>query len=250
MKILVTNDDGVFAEGLRILVEALSKIAEVVVVAPDRERSAIGTAVTLRRPLKVRHDPPLVPGVTTYAINGTPTDCVMLALGRMVPGVDLVVSGINCGANLGDDVLISGTVAAALQAYRSGRPAIAISVFARDYYRHAAGVAARLTEKIGDCSLPGDILLNINLPDWPLEEIQGTTVTRLARQSHLDFVDESRDGDQIHYQLMRQRLNDHAAPGTDVWAVERGHISVSPLHSLLLGRSQPIITDLHFTDLP
>jgi 5'-nucleotidase len=249
MKILVTNDDGIFAEGLRVLVETLSHIAEVVVAAPDRERSAIGTAVTLRRPLKVRHDPPLVPGVTTYAINGTPTDCAMLALGKIVPDADLFFSGINLGQNLGDDVLISGTVAAALQGYLRNLPAIAISAATEEQYPQAARVAMFLAQNISTHRLPGDLFLNINLPDRPLDKIKGTIVTQLAHESHLDTVAESRDGDQIYYRLVRQRINDHATPGTDVWAIERGHISISPLHSLLLGRSQPVITDQHFADL-
>ena len=249
MKILVTNDDGVFAEGLRVLVETLSHIAEVVVAAPDREQSAIGTAVTLRRPLKVRHDPPLAPGVATCAINGTPTDCVMLALGKLAPDADLVISGINRGQNLGDDVLISGTVAAALQSYLRGLPAMAISVFAENYYPQAARLATRLAQKFADGNLPGNILLNINLPEMPPDKIKGTIVTQLAHESHIDTVDESRDSNQTYYRLVRQRITNHAAPKTDVWAIERGYISISPLHSLLLGRSQPAVTDDNFTDL-
>ncbi|MFH0942372.1 MAG: 5'/3'-nucleotidase SurE [Chloroflexota bacterium] len=249
MRILVTNDDGVLAEGLRILTETLSRNAEVVVVAPDRERSAIGTAVTLRRSLKVRREPPLVAGTTTYAISGTPTDCVILALGKMVPDIDLVISGINLGQNLGDDVLISGTVAGALQGYLRGKPAIAVSVATAEFFPEAARVAARLAGKIADRSLPRDVFLNVNLPDLPRDKVQGASVTRLARSSHIDTVDESYEDGQTAYRLLRRRTANHAAPGTDIWAIERGHISISPLHNLLLGRSQPALSDHHFADL-
>ena len=123
MRVLVTNDDGIFAPGLWILVKELKSIARVVVVAPDREQSAIGTAVTLRQPLRVQRVSPLVPGVETYSVEGTPGDSVILALGKLIKSrVDLVISGINQGPNLGDDVLISGTVAAALQGYLRGLP--------------------------------------------------------------------------------------------------------------------------------
>jgi len=249
MKILITNDDGVSAGGLTTLVGTLSQTAEVVVMAPDRERSAIGTAMTLHQPLRVRYDPPMVPGVATYAVNGTPTDCVMLALGKMVPDVDLVVSGINRGSNLGEDVLLSGTVAGALQGYLHGLPAMAISVSHEGCYLQAARAAAWLAQNIARLNLPRDIFLNVNLPDRPIDEIHGVTVTRLARGSHLDTVDESWDGEQVYYRLMRQRKNDHAAPGTDIWAIEQGHISISPLHSLLLGRDQPAVTNRHFSGL-
>ena len=129
MRILVTNDDGIFAEGLWVLAKELNKIGQVIVAAPDREQSAIGTAVTLYRPLKVHQVKPLVTGVDAYAIGGTPSDCVILALSKLIENkVDIVVSGINQGANLGDDVLISGTVAAALQGYLRGLHALAISL--------------------------------------------------------------------------------------------------------------------------
>jgi len=129
MKILVTNDDGILAEELGMLVKELKNIAQIVVVAPDREQSAIGTAVTLHQPLRVQKVRPMVPGVETYSVEGTPADSVILALSRLIKDkVDLVVSGINQGLNLGNDVPISGTVGAALQGYLHGFPAFAISV--------------------------------------------------------------------------------------------------------------------------
>lgn len=249
MKILVTNDDGVLAEGLRILAETLSQFAEVVVASPDRERSAIGTAVTLRRSLKVRCEAPLATGTSTYAVSGTPTDCVILVLGKIVPDIDLVISGINHGHNLGDDVLISGTVAGAIQGYLRGKAAIAVSVSSSEFFPEAARVAARLAGKIADHSLPQDILLNVNLPDLPQDRLLGAIVTRLASSSHIDTVSEAYEDGQAAYRLLRRRNSNHASPGTDIWAIERGHISVSPLHTLLLGRSQPALSDRHFADL-
>jgi len=249
VKILLTNDDGVQAEGLRILAETLGKDFDVVVAAPDRERSAIGTAVTLRRSLKVRGDPPLAHNCVTYAINGTPTDCVILALGKMVPDIDLVISGINQGHNLGDDVLISGTVAGALQGYLRGKPAIAVSVANPEFFPGAALIAARLASKIAEGNLPGNAFLNVNLPDLSLDKIKEAKVTNLSSASHIDMVDESIEDGQTAYKLLRRRTANHASPGTDIWAVEHRQISISPLHSLILGHTQPKLSDRDFADL-
>ena len=143
MTILVTNDDGVFTDGLQTLVRELKKITPVVVVAPDREQSAIGTAVTLLQPLRVRRVRPVVPEVDTYSVEGTPSDCVILALSTLIEDkIGMVISGINQGANLGDDVFISGTVAAALQGYFRGLHAIAISTAAVN--SHCLDTAAKL----------------------------------------------------------------------------------------------------------
>ena len=176
MRVLVTNDDGISAPGLWTLVNELRNIAQVVVVAPDREQSAIGTAVTLRQPLRILRAKPIVPEVETYSVEGTPADSVILALGKLVTDkVDLVVSGINQGPNLGDDVLISGTVGAALQGYLRGLPALAISTEAVDspYLNTAANLAALLASKINSDVLSPRVFLNVNLPNLPLAEIRG-----------------------------------------------------------------------------
>ena len=173
MKILVTNDDGIFADGLIALVKELNNIAQVVVVAPDRELSAMGTTVSLHQPVRVRKATPVVAGVESYAVEGTPADCVILALGKLVKDrIDLVISGINRGANLGDDVLISGTVGAALQGSLHGLPALAISVALGDnlYFGDAAKFAALLARKIESGVIPADICLNVNLPNLPREK--------------------------------------------------------------------------------
>ena len=252
MKILVSNDDGVLAEGLWILVKELRSIAQVVVVAPDREQSAIGTAVTLRQPLRAQKMRPVVPGVETYSVEGTPADSVILALDKLAKGkIDLVVSGINHGSNLGDDVLISGTVGAALQGYLHGLPAVAISVAFGDnlHLDNAARLAALLVKKIDTNALPTNTFLNVNLPNLPLTEIKGARVTRLASESHTDTVEESHDGRRRYYWLIRQGINKDTDNKTDIWAIEQGNISITPLHTSLLNKPSPPIPNNLCSDL-
>ncbi len=252
MKILVTNDDGIFAQGLWILVNELNNIAQVVVVAPDREQSATGTAVTLRQPLRVQRVRPLVPEVETYSVEGTPADSVIMALGKLVKDkVDLVISGINQGPNLGDDVLISGTVGAALQGYLHGFPAFAISVAAVDslYLDNAAKLATLLAKKIDSSALPTNILLNVNLPNLPLAKIKEIKITQLASGSHTDTVEEGHDGIRKYYWLVRRGINKDRDEKTDIWAIEQGNISITPLHTNLSNKSSPPIMDSLCSDL-
>lgn len=236
MKILLTNDDGIASPGLWAMAGELASIADVVVVAPDREQSAVGTAVTLRQPLRVQGISPKVPGVITYSVEGTPSDSVILALGKLTKdGVDMVISGINQGANLGDDVLISGTVGAALQGYLRGLPSLAFSIAAADspHLETASRLAALLAVKISRRALPDDTFLNVNLPDRPFAEIKGIKITQLAHKTHLDTVEEGHDGRREYYWLVRQKLNTETDPETDIWAIEHGYISINALHSSL-----------------
>jgi len=252
MEILLTNDDGIFAPGLWRLARELKQIARVVVVAPDREQSGLGTAVTLRQPLRVQKVRPLVPEVEAYSVEGTPADSVILALGKLLENqIDLVISGINSGPNLGDDVLISGTVGAALQGYLRGFPTLAISIASIDnlYLDNAARLATLLAKKIGTGSLPGDIFLNINLPSLPLGKIKGVRVTKLASKSHIDTVEEGHDGRKAYYWLVRQKTNKDANKKTDIWAIEEGNISITPLHTELLSKPSPLIPDSLCSDL-
>jgi len=252
MRVLVTNDDGIFAPGLWTLVRELKKIAQVIVVAPDREQSACGTAVTLRQPLRAQRITPLVSEVETHSVEGTPADSVILALGKLVEDkIDMVVSGINQGPNLGNDVLISGTVGAALQGYLRGFPALAISVAAVDSQclDNAARVAALLVEKIDSAFLPTNIFLNVNLPGLPLAKIKAVQLTSLACESHIDTVKEGFDGRREYYWLVRQQINTNADKNTDIWAIEQGNISITPLHTHLLHKSSPSIPDSLCTDL-
>lgn len=252
MKILVTNDDGIFAPGLWALVKALKKIAQVIVVAPDREQSAIGTAVTLRQPIRAQRVESLVPEVETYSVDGTPSDSVILALANPLNNnVDLVISGINHGANLGDDVLISGTVGAALQAYLHGSPAIAISVDAWDnpYLDTAAELAALLARRIEANSLSTHIFLNVNLPNLPLAQIKGLEITRPAHVSHTNTVKEENSGKEGYYRLIRQKIDKPADNKTDVWAIEQGIISITHLHINPSYNPLPSIPDILYSDL-
>ena len=210
MKILVTNDDGIFAEEMWALVNELKSIAQVVVVAPDREQSAIGTAVSLHRPLRVKRARAIAPGIETYAVEGTPADSVILALGKLIKDkVDLVISGINQGRNLGNDVLISGTVSAAMQGYLHGCPALAISVETTDnlYLNNATRLAVLLAKKIDSGALPNNILLNVNLPDLSPVQIKGIKVTKLADESHVNTIREGHDGKQPCYWLVRDQIS-------------------------------------------
>ena len=243
MKILVTNDDGINAESLWALVRQLHEVAEVVVFAPDAERSAIGTAVSLFKPLHVKEFKSPVPGVTAFSTDGTPGDCVILGHGRLVTGLDMVVSGINPGPNYGEDVYISGTVGAAMQAYTRGLPALAVSatypktsvpapgvILPVSKYAIEAGarVAAVLVKRIAAAGFP-HIFLNLNVPDLPLENINELEVTRLARSSHINTVTEENGGPVKLYRMVRERIASAGRPGTDIHAVMAGNMSLTPI---------------------
>lgn len=233
MKILISNDDGIYSEGIWILARQLIKIAEVTVVAPDREQSAVGTAVSLRRPLRVQKISPLISGIEAYSVEGTPSDSVIIALGKVIPGkVDLVISGINQGSNLGEDVLISGTVGAALAAYLRGFPAIAVSTgcWGDSQLNDTARLVALLVKRIAPVNLPYSLFLNVNTPEIPLDEVTGVKITHLARKSHVNFVEEGHDGKRAYYTLVRAAVNEQEDKRTDIWATKHGDISITPLH--------------------
>lgn len=249
MRILVTNDDGIFAEGLWTLVGELKSIADIIVVAPDREMSAIGPTVSLHQPVRARKVTPPIEGVETYAVEGTPADSVILALGKLAKdGVDLVVSGINRGANLGDDVFISGTIGAALQASRHGLPAIAISQeFRNDIkFEPAAKFALLLAKRFTKGVLPKDICLSVNLP-WG--EIKGIRLTYPASRSHTNSIEERYDNGRQYYWLVRRRVKEPQAEGTDVWAIEQGNISISPLPHKGVSNPTPILSESFLAEL-
>lgn len=246
MQILVTNDDGISAPGLWTLVRELKSIAQIVVVAPDREQSATGTAVTLRQPLRIQKVNPMVTDIEAYSVEGTPCDSVILALGKLMKNsTDMVISGINQGPNLGDDILISGTVGAALQGYLRGLPSLAISVANAEKYHleDAAKLATILARKINTNSLPKDIFLNINLPDLTLAEIKGIKITQPAHKTHIDTVEEGHDGRQKYYWLIRQKLGANTNENTDIQALEQGNISITALHTALFGKPLSGVTE-------
>jgi 5'-nucleotidase len=239
MKILITNDDGIKAEGLWALVGELQKIAEVTVVAPDYERSAIGTAVSLFRPLHVEKFTPLIEGVMAYMTDGTPSDCVILGHGKLIKNLDMVVSGINPGPNYGEDVFISGTVGAAMQGYTRGLPALSISSsafkFSQPSMDAGARVAAVLLRRMAAENFPW-IFLNMNVPDLPLDRIKNIELTRLARSSHINTVTEETLDSAKQYRLIRERLAGSDSEGTDIQAVIQGNISLTPLYTSLFDK--------------
>lgn len=227
--ILVTNDDGIRAPGLALLAEAMAEIGEVRVFAPESQQSAVGHGVSLHKPLRVTE---LEPG--WQMVDGTPTDCVMLAvralLGRRP---DLVVSGVNPGANLGDDVTYSGTVAGAYEGMLLGVPSIAVSVvsYAPKHQQTAAAVAAKMGRYVLDNGLPEDTMLSLNVPDLPYAELNGVAITRMGRRSYQDEIIERRDPrGGIYYWIGGAAPTHVAESGTDFEAIEKGQVSVTPLH--------------------
>ena len=228
MKILISNDDGYMAQGIKALADALSNLGEITVVAPDRNRSGASNSLTLDNPLRLSQ---LENGV--YRVEGTPTDCVHLAItGLLEDEPDMVVSGINAGANLGDDVLYSGTVAAAMEGRFLGFPAIAISLVGSDgtHYETAAWAAQKLVAQLKQSSLPADTILNVNVPDLPIAEITGFESTRLGHRHKAEpVVKEFDPRGRAMYWVGPAGEEQDAGFGTDFDAVRRGKISITPL---------------------
>ncbi|NKC13227.1 MAG: 5'/3'-nucleotidase SurE [Gammaproteobacteria bacterium] len=231
MRILVSNDDGYLAPGLRALADALCSVADVVVVAPERNRSGASNSLTLSRPLRVNRA-----SSGFYFVDGTPTDCVHLALfGVLREQPDLVVSGINAGANLGDDVIYSGTVAAAMEGRFLGLPAIAVSLVSEQptHYAAAAQVAKDMVTNLSENTIPGDTILNVNVPDLPYGELAGFEVARLGSRHQAEPVIAMPDprGNGSVYWIGATGAEHDAGPGTDFHAVREGKVAVTPLHT-------------------
>lgn len=229
MRILLSNDDGYFAPGLAALAEAVRQIAHIDVVAPERDRSGASNSLTLSRPLRMQRA-----ASGFYYVDGTPTDCVHLAItGLLAQEPDMVIAGINHGANLGDDVIYSGTVAAAMEGRFLGLPAIAVSLVGREgrYFDTAARVALRLLEKLRSHPLPTDTILNVNVPDIPYEKLGVFEATRLGHRHKAEPVIKSADphGNAIYW-VGPSGAEADAGPGTDFHAVRQNHVSVTPLH--------------------
>lgn len=229
MRILVSNDDGVYAPGIYSLAEELASIAEIKVVAPDRNRSAASNSLTLTRPLRVKQLEN-----TYFSVEGTPTDCVHLALtGFLDLPIDMVVSGINDGANLGDDILYSGTVAAAMEGRHLGLPAIAVSMVGENiqHYQTAAVITKQLVMQLRSANLPSQTILNVNVPDLPLEQIKGIQVTRLGtRHAAEPIVKELDPRGRPIYWVGPPGPEADAGIGTDFHAISMGYVSITPLH--------------------
>ena len=228
MKILLSNDDGFLAPGLRCLAKELSAIAEITIVAPDRNRSGVSNSLTLDRPLQImRH------GEREYSVNGTPTDCVHLAITGLLKDMpDMVISGINEGSNMGDDVLYSGTVAAAMEGRFLGFPAIAVSLAGAEmrHYSTAASIIRSIVENIGVNPIQNSSILNINVPDLPLSEILGMKMTRLgARHLARPMLESVNPRGQPVYWVGLPGEQQDAGVGTDFFAINSGCVSVTPL---------------------
>ncbi|KZN48638.1 5'/3'-nucleotidase SurE [Pseudoalteromonas luteoviolacea] len=228
MKILLSNDDGVNAKGIDVLYKALNELANVTVVAPDRNCSGASNSLTLLNPLRTAK---LDNGF--ISVNGTPTDCVHLGVNQLVDSTpDLVVAGINNGANLGDDTLYSGTVAAAAEGRHLGLPAIAVSLCSKQeaHYETAAAVTVKIIKALGSHPLPKDQIININVPDIPLSELKGVKVTRLGARHKADTMTKQCDpwNREIYWYGSLGSESD-AGEGTDFYAVNQGYASITPL---------------------
>jgi 5'-nucleotidase len=235
--ILLSNDDGYLARGLRILAEHLARIGDVTIVAPDRNRSGASNSLTLDSPLRAERIDKRI-----FSVSGTPTDCVHLAItGLLDAEPDMVVSGINHGANLGDDVLYSGTVAAAMEGRFLGLPALAVSLVldSGGHFESAAVVACGLIEQMLDDPLPRDTILNVNVPDLPPEALGSVRATRLGFRHKSEPVIKALDPkNQPIYWVGPAGAGQDAGPGTDFHAIGQGQVSVTPIKIDLTNRDQ------------
>lgn len=230
MHILISNDDGLSATGIQALASRMRLLGDITIVAPDRNCSGASNSLTLESPIRIHEVEPRV-----HRVSGTPTDCVHVALtGLLESDPDMVVSGINHGANLGDDVIYSGTVAAAMEGRFLGLPAIALSLVHEDAPKHfatAAEAAARLVSQLLRDPLPADTILNVNVPDRPWDEIKGFEVTRLGHRHRAEPCVATEDPrGRLMYWIGPAGAEEDAGPGTDFDAIRRGYISITPIH--------------------
>lgn len=237
MRILLSNDDGYFAPGLSTLADALRPIAEIVVVAPERNRSGASNSLTLDRPLSVREA-----SNGFYYVNGTPTDCVHLAVTGLLDFVpDMIISGINDGANMGDDTIYSGTVAAAMEGYLLDIPSFAVSMSQHNaqHFDTAARVVVDLVQHYTRKSFPPPVLMNVNVPDIPYTDLKGTCITRLGKRHKAEPVVKSLTprGETVYWVGAAGSAQD-AGEGTDFHAVEHSMVSITPLQVDLTQHAQ------------
>ena len=232
MEILISNDDGIEAAGIRVLADSMRGLGTVTIVAPDKNRSGASNSLTLDMPIRIKEM-----GGGVFRVAGTPTDCVHVALTGLLDGdPDIVVSGINAGANLGDDVIYSGTVAAAMEGRFLGFPAVALSLAFEDssqpmHFDTAGEAAIRLVSQLQQDPLPADTILNVNIPNCPWAEIQGFEVTRLGHRHRAEPVVKATDprGREMYW-IGPAGAEQDAGPGTDFDAIRRKFISVTPIH--------------------
>ncbi len=233
MRILLTNDDGVTSDGLLALHTALAPNHVITIIAPDRNWSTSGHSRTMDKPIRVTQMP-LKDGTLAYAADGSPSDCVALAALGFLPELpELVVSGINHGFNLGDDITYSGTVAAAMESVINEIPAIAVSTDINPIWQIevAAAAVARLVDQVAKRGLERDILLNVNVPSLAHDEIKGVQITRLGKRVYQDQLVEREDlRGRKYYWMGGLEVTNHPEEGTDVAAIEEGYVSITPIH--------------------
>jgi 5'-nucleotidase len=258
VQILITNDDGIKAQGLWKLADQLKNIASVTISAPEEGQRAMSMSVSDfddNRPIRVRKAQPELPAVKLFSIEGTPADSVILGVFKFVEDkIDLIISGINHGSNLGDDVFGSGTVGAALAGFIFGFPSISISVEGRNdiHFDAAAKLATLFAQKVREGELAGNIFLNVNLPNLPLAEIRGIKKTVLAKGVYSDSVEKVWEDKGDFYRMVRYRGNKATDERSDLWAVQEGYISISPLHKFLCpmyNKPSPQIADFLYSTL-
>ncbi len=237
MRILVTNDDGIFSKGIIQLAKSMSRIGQVVVAAPDEERSAIGHAITLHKPLRI--EPVKLPDVDVeaYSINGTPADCVKIGVDVIMKRkVDLVISGINRGPNLGTDVIYSGTVSAAIEGCILNIPSVAISLvsYKSDDFSYAGEVAVEVAQKLLEHGLPEGVLLNVNVPAVPKGEIKGIKVVRLGIRRYAEtYIKRLDPRGKPYYWLTGEAIDatqEDMQLDTDIAAVNQNYVAITPIH--------------------
>lgn len=234
MRLLLTNDDGVNAKGLSILAKELEKYHEIVIAAPSSQRSACGHSITITEPLIVKQVE--LDGIKSkaYSVNGTPADCVRVAIDKLVEGkIDVVLSGINNGANVGTDVLYSGTVSAAIEASMNKIPSIAVSSYIKnglDNYEIAAKYALKILSKVEASYMREDVVLNINVPLGSEDEIKGIKVCKVGNRLYDSyFIEEIIENNHKSYSL-GAKLNDDDYEDTDIYYLKRGYVTLTPLH--------------------
>ncbi len=236
MNILVTNDDGIQSPGLIALAGALCQTGNVMVVAPAQQQSGVGSCVSLHSGMEINEVEIPVAGVRAYAIGGTPSDCVMLGLRQLAPGhIDVLVSGINLGPNVGRDIPYSGTVMATLQGYYRKIPSIAVSILnlsrEENYDFTVAGHFVRsLVNQIQNGKMNLDVILNVNVPNLPRREIKGVRTTRAASTGYVNLSAQKQAGGVKYALELGTGVRDNLEEDTDIWAIHHGYISVTPLH--------------------
>lgn len=234
MRILLTNDDGINAKGIQALINELNTIAEIYLAAPDHERSGTGHSITVFDPIKVVEAK--IPGIKRgWVVGGTPVDCVKLAISRLInEKIDLVVSGINHGSNLGTDVLYSGTVSAAAEGVIMGSPAISVSLnsYRNDVdFSFSARFTRRVVSAVMEQGIDRNTLLNINIPVLPAEEVKGIRISKLGARNYDNLFEERHDPrGNTYYWLGGGVLKEEQHEDSDVYAVEQGYISITPIH--------------------